>query len=65
MTVAIVLMKIIALQVFIFLLECLKNEKYCEDGKCLSKNFICDGNIDCQSGIDEKDCDKGIIYKIK
>lgn len=29
----------------------------CGDNKFISRDLICDGNIDCKSGIDEKECE--------
>ncbi|XP_052821913.1 SCO-spondin-like [Octopus bimaculoides] len=36
--------------------KCHEDEFQCEDGHCINKTKICDGNMDCFSGSDEHDC---------
>jgi hypothetical protein len=31
----------------------------CNDGNCLDLVFLCDGNFDCSTGLDEANCDGG------
>lgn len=37
---------------------CTKEEMWCTEGRCLAKNFICDGISDCLMAMDEIDCGK-------
>ncbi|KAJ2948118.1 hypothetical protein O0L34_g9918 [Tuta absoluta] len=35
---------------------CFRREMACGDGSCIPRDWICDGNKDCPSGEDEKNC---------
>ncbi|KAK6170352.1 hypothetical protein SNE40_018764 [Patella caerulea] len=40
---------------------CERHQKRCSDGRgCICKNWICDGEKDCQDGSDERDCDNSV-----
>ena len=42
-----------------FVLTYLMQEEFsCSDGTCISKDYVCDGENDCNSGEDERDCRK-------
>ena len=36
----------------------MQEEFSCSDGTCISKDYVCDGEIDCNSGEDELECRK-------
>ena len=36
--------------------ECTEDQFVCNNGECISKDFKCDGDTDCDDGSDEFDC---------
>ena len=36
--------------------KCRSDQLDCADGSCISREWLCDGEHDCASGIDEKNC---------
>jgi hypothetical protein len=36
--------------------ECGKERFQCQPGECIFATFVCDGEVDCSEGEDEKDC---------
>ena len=36
--------------------DCFKEEFTCKNGKCILKDYVCDGSKDCEGGDDEEDC---------
>lgn len=36
--------------------ECSKDQLTCDDGSCISRDWLCDGEKDCVNGVDEKNC---------
>lgn len=37
---------------------CMKNQFLCDNGRCISKSYVCDGYPDCDGGEDEANCPK-------
>ncbi|KAK2168010.1 hypothetical protein LSH36_21g02056, partial [Paralvinella palmiformis] len=40
---------------------CTINQFECSPKVCISKHWLCDGEVDCENSADEKDCDNGLI----
>lgn len=40
--------------------NCLKNQFMCDNGRCISKSYVCDGYSDCARGEDEINCPKSL-----
>ncbi len=40
----------------LLLAECLESQFDCGDGQCLYPSTVCDGKVDCESGLDEQSC---------
>ena len=36
--------------------ECNEDQFVCNNGECISRDFKCDGDTDCDDGSDEFDC---------
>ena len=36
--------------------RCEPNEYACDMHHCIAKSRVCDGTMDCRTGLDEKDC---------
>lgn len=44
---------------------CLKNQYMCDNGRCISKSYVCDGFPDCTGGEDEINCPKTLCGRDK
>lgn len=38
-------------------------EFVCQNGSCISTNWVCDGDIDCEDKLDENNCSK-FLYTV-
>ena len=45
--------------------DCPKSAWKChQDNKCIQREFVCDGYVDCSDGADEKNCGKLVIMTV-
>ena len=40
----------------IIIVECTEEELRCSDDTCVNMNVVCDGNFNCDDGLDEQNC---------
>ena len=44
--------------------KCSRSHWKCQNGKCILKNFVCNGADDCGDGSDEKNCRKLVFTTV-